>query len=95
MKIIPLLDKVVLEQVEAEDKTPSGILLPNSAQEKPVLAKVVAIGQGGIIDGNKVDMVVQVGDKVLYSKYAGSEYKLEDKKYIIVKQADILAIIED
>ncbi len=94
MKIKPLLDKVVLEQIEAEEKTASGILLPNSAQEKPSYAKVVAVGEGGIVDGSEVKMLVNVGDKVLYSKYAGSEVKIEDKKYVIVKQADILAIIE-
>ena len=94
MKIRPLLDKVVLEQLEAEEKTAGGILLPNSAQEKPMLATVVAVGDGGFVDGHDVKMLVKVGDKVLYSKYAGSEIKLDDKKYIVVKQADILAIVE-
>ena len=94
MNIKPLLDKVVLEQIEAEEKTASGILLPNSAQEKPSYAKVVAVGEGGIVDGYEVKMIVKVGDKVLYSKYAGSEVKIDDKKYTIVKQADILAIVE-
>ena len=94
MKIKPLLDKVVLEQIDAEEKTSSGILLPNSAQEKPAYALVVAVGVGGFVDGAEVKMLVKPGDKVLFSKYAGSEIKLEDKKYIIVKQADILAIIE-
>lgn len=94
MKIRPLLDKVVLEQLEAEEKTASGILLPNSAQEKPSLATVVAVGEGGFVDGHDVKMLVKVGDKVLYSKYAGSEVKLEDKKYIVIKQADILAVVE-
>ena len=94
MKIRPLLDKVVLEQLEAEEKTAGGILLPNSAQEKPMLATVVAVGDGGFVDGHDVKMLVKVGDKVLYSKYAGSEIKLDDKKYIVVKQADILAVVE-
>ena len=94
MKIRPLLDKVVLEQLEAEEKTAGGILLPNSAQEKPMLATVVAVGDGGFVDGHDVKMLVKVGDKVLYSKYAGSEIKLDEKKYIVVKQADILAIVE-
>ena len=94
MKIKPLLDKVVLEEIEAEEKTSSGILLPNSAQEKPSYAKVVAVGEGGIVDGYEVKMLVKPNDKVLYSKYAGTEVKLEEKKYIIVKQADILAILE-
>lgn len=94
MEIKPLLDKVVLEQVEAEEKTASGILLPSSAQEKPAFAKVVAVGDGGFVDGSEVKMLVKVGDKVIYSKYAGTEIKLEDKKYVIVKQADILAIVK-
>ena len=93
MKIRPLMDKVVLE-LEAEEKTESGILLPSSAQEKPMIATVVAVGEGGFVDGNEVKMLVKVGDKVLFSKYAGSEVKLENKKYVVVKQADILAILE-
>lgn len=95
MKIKPLLDKVVLEQLESEQKTAGGIFLPNSAQEKPELAKVVAVGEGGFVDGAEVKMLVKPNDKVLYAKYAGSEYKIDGKKYIIVKQADILAVIED
>lgn len=94
MKIRPLLDKIVLEQLEAEEKTAGGILLPNSAQEKPQMAKVVAVGEGGVVDGSEVKVLVSVGDTVLYSKYAGTEVKIENKKYTIVKQADILAIIE-
>lgn len=94
MTIKPLLDKVVLEQLESEEKTSSGILLPTTAQEKPSYAKVVAVGEGGFVDGYEVKMLVKVGDKVLYSKYAGTEVKIEDKKYVIVKQADILAVIE-
>lgn len=95
MIIKPLLDKVVLEQLESEQKTETGIFLPTSAQEKPELAKVVAVGDGGFVDGAEVKMLVKPNDKVLYSKYAGSEYKIDGKKYIIVKQADILAVIED
>ena len=94
MKIKPLLDKVVLEELEAEEKTESGILLPNSAQEKPMIARVVAVGQGGFVDGNQVEMLVKTGDKVVFSKYAGTEIKLENKKYIVIKQADILAVLE-
>lgn len=94
MKIRPLLDKVVLEPLESEEKTASGILLPNSAQEKPSIAKVVAVGEGGMVDGCEIKMLVSVGNKVLYSKYAGSEIKLDGKNYVIVKQADILAILE-
>lgn len=95
MKIKPLLDKVVLQQIESEEKTTGGIFLPNSAQEKPELATVIAVGEGGFVDGAEVKMLVKPNDKVLYSKYAGSEYKIDGKKYIIVKQADILAVIED
>ena len=95
MKIKPLLDKVVLEPIEAEEKTVSGIILPSSAQEKPSLATIVAVGEGGIVDGNQVTMLVKKGDKVLYSKYAGTECKKKKKKYVIVKQADILAVMEN
>ena len=94
MKIKPLLDKVVLEQAHEEEKTASGIVLPNSAKEKPAIAIVVAVGEGGFVDGNEVKMLVKPGDKVLYSKYAGSDVKLDGKDYIVIKQADIMAIIE-
>ena len=95
MKIKPLLDKVVLVPIESEKTTESGILIPNSAKEKPNLAEVVAVGEGGFVDGGDVKMLVKPKDKVLYSKYAGSEYKIGNKNYIIIKQADILAIVED
>ena len=94
MKIKPLFDKVVIEVVEAEEKTKSGIVLPNTAQEKPQLAKVIAVGPGGLVDGKEVTMQVKVGDKVLYSKYAGSEFKIDGKEDTILRQSDILAIIE-
>lgn len=94
MKIKPLLDKVVLEQAPIEEKTASGIVLPNSTKEKPAIATVVAVGDGGFVDGNEVKMLVKEGDKVLYSKYAGSDVKLDGKDYIVIKQADIMAIIE-
>ncbi|HEY8419276.1 MAG TPA: co-chaperone GroES [Clostridia bacterium] len=94
MKIKPLFDKVVIEAVEAEEKTKSGIVLPNTAQEKPQLAKVIAVGPGGLVDGKEVTMQVKVGDKVLYSKYAGSEFKIDGKEVTILRQSDILAIIE-
>ncbi|MCL2176936.1 MAG: co-chaperone GroES [Firmicutes bacterium] len=93
MKIKPLFDKVVLEAVEADAKTKSGIVLPSAAQEKPSLARVLAVGPGGIIDGKEITMQVKVGDKVLYSKYAGSEFKLDGKEITILRQSDILAII--
>lgn len=94
MKIKPLLDRVLLEPKENDEKTKGGILLPTVAQEKSQLARVVAVGNGGEIDGKKIEMVVKVGDQVLYSKYAGTEITVEDKKYIVVRQADILAVID-
>lgn len=94
MKLVPLGDRVVLKQLEAEMTTKSGIVLPGQEKEKPQQAEVIAVGPGGIVDGKEIKMEVQVGDKVIYSKYAGTEVKLEDEKYIIVKQSDILAVIE-
>ena len=93
MKLVPLGDRVVLKQVEAEETTKSGLILTTSAQEKPQEAEVIAVGPGGIVDGKEVKMQVTVGQKVIYSKYAGTEVKLEDTEYIIVKQNDILAVI--
>ena len=95
MKLIPLGDKVVLKQVEAEEATASGILLSTKTQEKPLEGIVVAVGPGGIVDGKEVVMQVSVGQKVIYSKYAGTEVKLDGQEYIIVRQNDILAIVED
>jgi chaperonin GroES len=95
MKLKPLFDKVVVKQVDAEETTASGIVLPNKAQEKPQKAKVVAVGKGGIIDGKEIVMEVKVGDTVLYSKYAGSEFKLDGENFIIMRQSDILALVED
>ncbi len=94
MKIIPLFDKVVVEATENEETTKSGFILPTASQEKQQLAKVVAVGPGGVIDGKEVVMQVKVGDTVLYSKYAGSDFKLDGKEVTIIKQADILAIVE-
>ncbi len=95
MKLVPLGDKVVLKQLVAEDKTKSGIILPGQAKEKPQQAEVIAVGPGGMVDGKEVTMQVKVGDKVIYSKYTGTEVKLEDEEYVIVKQSDIVAIVED
>ena len=92
MKLVPLGDKIVLKQLEAEETTKSGIVLP--AKEKPQEAEVIAVGPGGVVDGKEVVMQVKVGDKVIYSKYAGTDVELEGEKYIIVKQNDILAIVE-
>ena len=94
MTLVPLGDRVVLKQVEAEETTKSGIVLPGQAQEKPQQAEVVAVGPGGVVDGKEVKMEVAVGDKVIYSKYSGTEVELDDEEYIIVKQDDILAIVE-
>ncbi len=94
MKLVPLGDRVVLKQCEAEETTKSGIILTGSAQEKPQEAEVVAVGPGGNVDGKEVTMQVKEGDKVIYSKYAGNEVKLDGNEYIIVKQNDILAVVE-
>ena len=94
MKLSPLGDKVVLKQLEAEETTKSGIVLPGQAQEKPQQAEVIAVGPGGVVEGKEVKMEVAVGNKVIYSKYAGTEVKLDGEEYIIVKQSDILAIVE-
>lgn len=94
MKLAPLADRVVLKQLVAEETTKSGIVLPGQAKEKPQQAEVIAVGPGGVVDGKEITMHVKAGDKVIYSKYAGTEVKLEDEEYIIVKQNDILAIVE-
>ena len=94
MKLVPLADRVVLKQLEAETKTKTGIILTSSAQEKPQEAEVIAVGPGGVVDGKEVKMEVTVGDKVIYSKYSGTEVKLDGEEYIIVKQSDILAIVK-
>ncbi len=94
MKLKPLGDKVVIKQMEAEEKTKSGIVLPTQSKEKPQEAEVIAVGPGGMVDGKEVTMQVKVGDKVIYSKYAGNEVKLDEEEFIIVKQSDILAIVE-
>ena len=94
MRIKPLGDRVVLKRVEAEEKTASGIILTGAAKEKPQFAEVVAVGPGGVVDGKEVKMEVAVGDKVIYSKYSGTEVKMDGTEYIIVKQNDILAIVK-
>jgi len=95
MTIKPLFDKIVVKAVEAEAKTTSGLFLPNSAQEKPQMAQVIAVGPGGIIDGKEIKMQVKVGDKILYSKYSGSDFKIDEDEVTIIKQSDVLAVIED
>ena len=94
MTLVPLGDRVVLKQVESEEPTKSGIVLPGQAQEKPQQAEVIAVGPGKVEDGKEVKMEVAVGDQVIYSKYAGTEVKLDGEEYIIVRQNDILAIVE-
>lgn len=94
MKLLPLGDKVILKQLEAEETTKSGIVLPGQAQEKPQEAEVIAVGPGGVIEGKEITMQVKEGDRVIYQKYAGTTVKLEDTEYVIVKQSDIVAIVE-
>ena len=94
MNIKPLADRVVIKMVEAEETTKSGIILAGSAKEKPQVAEVIAVGPGGVVDGKDVEMYVDVGDKVLTSKYSGTEIKLDGVEYTIVRQSDILAIVE-
>ena len=93
MKLVPLGDRVVLKQLVAEETTKSGIVLPGQSKEKPQQAEVIAVGPGGTVDGKEVKMEVKTGDQVIYSKYAGTEVKIEEEEFIIVKQSDILAVI--
>ncbi len=94
MKLKPLLDRVVLKSVEAEETTKGGIILTSAAKEKPSIAEVIEVGPGGNVDGKEVVMTVKAGDKVITSKYSGTEVKLDGVDYVIVRQADILAIVE-
>ena len=94
MKLRPLFDKVVLKKVEAEETTKTGIILPGSAQEKPQTAEIIAVGPGGIVDGKEIKMEVAIGNKVILNKYSGTEVKMDGETYIIVRQSDILAIVE-
>ena len=94
MTMKPLGDRVVIKNMEAEETTKGGIILTTAAKEKPQMAEVIAVGPGGIVDGKEVQMQVKVGEKVIYSKYAGTEVKMDGEEFIIVKQSDILAIVE-
>ncbi len=94
MKIRPLFDRVVIKSCEVEETTKSGLILTGNAKEKPQMAEVIAVGPGGVVDGKDVTMSVNVGDKVIYSKYAGNEVKLDGEEYIIVRLSDILAVVE-
>ena len=95
MKLKPLLDKVVLKKAEAVETTKTGILLPGSAQEKPQMSEVVAVGPGGLVGGHEVKMTLKIGDKVITGKYTGTEVKIDGVEYTIVSQSDILAVVED
>ena len=94
MKLRPLADRVVLKQLQAEEKTKSGLFIATGAQEKPEMYEVIEVGPGGVVDGNEVEMYVSVGDKVIASKYAGTEVKLDGEEFTIVRQSDILATVE-
>ena len=94
MKLTPMADRVLLKPTEAEETTASGIILASSAKEKPSIAEVVAVGPGGVVDGEKVEMYLKVGDRVLLAKYAGTEVKVDGETYTILRQSDVLAIVE-
>jgi len=94
MKIRPLFDRIVIKQVEEKLTTASGIVLPDSAKEKPQMAEVIAVGPGGIVDGKEVTMQVKVGDTILYSKYAGSDFKIDGEELTVLRQSDVLAVVE-
>ncbi|MDR2606672.1 MAG: co-chaperone GroES [Oscillospiraceae bacterium] len=95
MKLVPLSDRVILKQIAAEEKTKGGIILTSAAQEKPQVYEVLAVGPGGIVDGNEVVMTVQVGDRVITGKYTGTQVKIDEDELTIVKQSDILAVVSD
>ena len=94
MKLVPLSDRVIVKMVEVEESTASGILLASSAKEKPTMAEIVAVGPGGMVDGHEVKMTVEIGQKVIFAKYAGTEVKLGKEEYTILRQSDILAVVE-
>ena len=94
MKLVPLSDRVVLKQLEAEETTKSGIILAGAAKEKPQVAEVIAVGPGGVVDGKEIEMTVSVGQKVITSKYSGTEVKVDGEEYMIVRVGDILAVVE-
>lgn len=94
MTIKPLGDRVVIKMIETEETTKSGIVLPETAKEKPQVAEIVAVGPGGMVEGKEVKMEVSVGDRVLISKYAGTEVKMDDTEYTILRQSDVLAVVE-
>ena len=93
MKLVPLGDRVVIKALKAEETTKSGIVLPGQSKEKPQQAEVIAVGPGGVVDGKEVTMQVKTGDKVIYSKYSGTEVNIDDKKYLVMNQSDILVVL--
>ena len=95
MKLNPLSDRVIVKQVDAEETTKAGIILTSAAQEKPQIFEVIAVGPGGLVDGNEVEMTVEPGDKVITGKYSGTQVKVDGVEYTIVRQNDILAVVED
>lgn len=94
MKIRPLADRVVIKKIEAQEKTASGIVLPGAAKEQPQIAEVVEVGPGGIVDGKEIKMELKVGDRVIFQKYSGTEVKIEGQEYTILRQSEILAVVE-
>ena len=94
MKLVPLSDRVIVKMTEVEETTASGIILASSAKDKPMVAEVIAVGPGGMVDGHEVKMTVSVGQKVIFAKYTGTEVKLGKEEYTIVRQGDILAVVE-
>ena len=95
MSLKPLNDRVLVKRLESEERTASGLYIPDTAKEKPMMAEVVAVGPGGNVDGKEVPMVLQVGDKVVYRRYAGTELKLDGEDFVITKQSDVMAVVED
>lgn len=95
MKIKPMFDRVLVTAQDQTHTTEAGIVMPATSQERPIYATIVAVGEGGLVDGNEVKMVVKVGQRIIFNKYAGSEIKLDGKEYILLKQVDILAVVED
>ena len=95
MKLVPLGDRVVLKQLESQETTKSVIVLPGQTKEKPQQAEIIAVGPGGVVDGKEIEMNVKEGQKVIYSKYAGTEIKVEDDEYVIVSESDIIAVVEE
>ena len=95
MKIKPLFDRIVIKKVEEKTAAFGGIVLPDSAKEKPQMAEVIAVGPGGMVDGKEIAMQVKVGDKILYSKYAGNDFKIDGEELTVLRQSDVLAVVED